>query len=73
MRLRSYYEQSNLSQEDISQVIILLEELGALEYCNQKAHEYLDLAVNELDEIAKPSKSLDKLRSLFKYLVLRDY
>ena len=73
MRLRSYYEQPNLSQEDISQVIIVLEELGALEYCNEIADEYLELAINELDQIAEPSKALDKLRSLFKYLVLREY
>ena len=61
------------TQEDISQVIVLLEELGTLEYCNEMAHKYLNLAVVELDEIAKPSKALDKLHSLFKYLVLRDY
>lgn len=72
-RLRALYSQPTLSNADILETIELLEELGAREYCEQEAQRHLQAALDELKDIAPPSKALDELRAVARFFVSRDH
>ena len=71
--LQEKYQKEVMDEEDINQVMEVLEEVEAHEYCKKVAKDYEDDALQELEETGIENEAIDELKALASFLVKRKY
>lgn len=62
----------NITASDVEKTVTMLKEIGSIDYVQEKAEKYIDMAIKELSKL--PDNKYKKLLIYFgKYLVRRDY
>lgn len=71
--LKTIYAKEQLADGDIARVFEILTEAGALEYTQSEAQRYKDEAMAQFDGLKLHKGPMDKLRTIGRFLVERDY
>jgi geranylgeranyl diphosphate synthase type I len=71
--LHEKYQKETLDDEDINQVMEVLEDVGAHEYCKKVAKKYEDEALQELEKTNLEGSAIQELKTLARFLVKRTY
>jgi geranylgeranyl diphosphate synthase, type I len=71
--LKRLYEKKEFTEADIDRVFDILTRAKAYEYTSQKAKQYKDEALAELDGLCPGSRAMEDLRAIGRFLVDRDY
>jgi geranylgeranyl diphosphate synthase type I len=71
--LKRIYAKPSLSDADIDRVFDILTKAGALEYTKSMAMKYKNDGMARLDGLCEGSKAMEKLRTVGRFLVERDY
>lgn len=71
--LKTIYAKEQLTDGDIARVFEILTEAGALEYTQSEAQRYKDEAMAQFDGLKLHKGPMDKLRTIGRFLVERDY
>jgi geranylgeranyl diphosphate synthase type I len=72
-KLRGIYSQEYIQGEDLSQVIKILEQLGAKDYSRNLAEQYYHRALAQLEATGLNPQNLAPLREAARFLMERDY
>jgi geranylgeranyl diphosphate synthase type I len=71
--LKHLYAKKEFTEADIDRVFDILTRAKAYEYTSQKAKQYKDEALAELDGLCPGSRAMEDLRAIGRFLVDRDY
>jgi geranylgeranyl diphosphate synthase type I len=71
--LKRLYAKKKFTEADIDRVFDILTRAKAYEYTSQKAKQYKDEALAELDGLCPGSRAMEDLRTIGRFLVDRDY
>lgn len=71
--LKRLYAKKEFTDADIDRVFDILTRAKAYEYTSQKAKQYKDEALAELDGLCPGSRAMEDLRAIGRFLVDRDY
>ncbi|MCL5960526.1 MAG: polyprenyl synthetase family protein [Chloroflexi bacterium] len=67
------YRQSELTEDDVQQVMSVLADLGAQAFAQEAALRHYSQALDELDSLGPDNKAKERLRALASFLVQRTY
>jgi len=71
--LKGIYAKEKLTDGDVARVFEILTEAGAREYTQGEAQRYKDEAMSRFDGLKLHREPMDKLRTIGRFLVERDY
>jgi geranylgeranyl diphosphate synthase type I len=71
--LKDIYAKEKLTDGDIARVSDIFTEAGALEYTQAEAQRYKDEAMSQFDGLKLHKAPMDRLRTIGRFLVERDY
>ena len=72
-KLEGFYSQEYIQDEDLSQVIRILEQLGARDYSQNLAEQYYRQALTQLEVTGLAPQNLAPLKEVAHFLLERDY
>jgi geranylgeranyl diphosphate synthase type I len=71
--LKRLYAKKEFTEADIDRVFEIMTKAKAYEYTSQKAKQYKNEALSELDGLCPGSRAMEDLRAIGRFLVDRDY
>lgn len=72
-RLRSLYDQETLSEDEVSEAVVILESCQARPYAEELASQYLSTALAELEAARPNPDAAEALHELAQFLIKRNY